>query len=83
MRGAVEIKYLLDELETEDTADPSDLADREVAKRALPQIAKAIGQEPETLLTTFRQIGEDPFTLFLSEIWTVPEILDDDSTTHA
>jgi hypothetical protein len=77
MRGAVEIKYLMDSYDTEDDADPIDLAAREDAQDVLPLIAAAIKQSPSTLLTTFRQVAEDPFTIFLAEIWTLPSELED------
>lgn len=66
MRGAVEIKYLLDDFLS---TDPARQADHERAVSAFPKLAAAIGQGPDTLQLVFCQIAEDPFTVFLHRIW--------------
>jgi hypothetical protein len=67
MRGAVEIKYLMDEY---DDLDPAGAEARARAVAALPKIAAAINQDSVTLQVVFRQISEDPFTQFLQSVWT-------------
>jgi hypothetical protein len=67
MRGAVEIKCLVDAY---DDLDVAGAAARACAVAALPKMAAAIGQDSSTLLITFRQISDDPFTDFLSSVWT-------------
>ena len=64
MRGAVEIKSLIDSYD--EAAGP----DHDRAVAAMPLIASAIKQEEKTLQITFRQIAEDPYTIFLHEVWT-------------
>lgn len=73
MRGACEIKDLMDDFDNA-PSDPSKAdASHALAVAALAQIAAAIKQTPETLQLVFRQIAEDPYTVFLKEIWTLPE----------
>jgi hypothetical protein len=67
MRGAVEIKFLMDELDDPDEEN-ADARARAIA--ALPKMAAAINQDPATLQIVFRQISEDPFTNFLESVWT-------------
>jgi len=64
MRGAAEIKNLIDSYD-----DPADV-DHQRAVDALPKIAAAIKQDPATLQVAFREIAEDPYTIFLSSVWT-------------
>lgn len=69
LRGAVEIKYFIDEYNYNGT-DPERLANHKIAVSSLPIIASAINQDPATVLLMFRQIEGDPYTAFLYEIWT-------------
>jgi hypothetical protein len=77
MRGAVEIKYLMNDFDNGDSTDLEDQKAHERATTLLPQIAAAVKQSPETLQFAFRQIADDPYTVFLENIWTSP----DDTTT--
>jgi len=70
MRGAVEIKYLIDCYDDKENPDPKDQAAHVLAISTLPKIAAAINQAPDTLQLTFRQIAEDPYTIFLHRVWT-------------
>ncbi|MHA6887381.1 hypothetical protein [Ralstonia pseudosolanacearum] len=67
LRGAVEIKCLIDEF---DNASPDGGSARQRAAAALPMIAAKLGQDEKALQITFRQIAEDPFTVFLHRVWT-------------
>jgi predicted flap endonuclease-1-like 5' DNA nuclease len=79
MRGAVEIESLIDELDYEPAATPS-APDEQAAAQAkeahdlavasFPKMAEKLAQTPETLQITFRQIAEDPFTIFLAKVWS-------------
>ena len=69
MRGAVEIKHFMLEYDYEGQ-DAEQLKLRDDAKAALPYIAEALKQKKETVVVTFRQIADDPFTEFLYTIWT-------------
>lgn len=69
VRGAVEIKCLIDEYDDGANQDPEGKAAYERAAAALPKIALKLGQDVETLQITFRQIASDPFTIFLSRVW--------------
>ncbi len=64
MRGAAEIANLIDAYDDAGNVDHS----RAVA--AFPKIAKAIKQDPGTLQVAFREIAEDPYTIFLNRVWT-------------
>jgi hypothetical protein len=68
MRGAVEIRQLLaafDSLGT--TADEQH--EHAVAVASLPKIATAVGIDADVLRGTFRQIAEDPYAIFLEQVW--------------
>jgi hypothetical protein len=80
MRGACEIKCLIDDYDNTAGETPEEQAAHALALQALPKIATAIKQEPETLQVVFRQIAEDPFTVFLEKIWTLP---DEDAGSNA
>jgi hypothetical protein len=67
MRGAIEIRDLLRDL---DLVDPTPA--KELAVAALPKIALAINQDPVTLRVVFGQISGDPYTDFLRSVWTAP-----------
>jgi hypothetical protein len=67
LRGATEIKNFID---AHDNADGSHSKDKQdLAVRALPKLAAAVNQHPDTLLLTLREIAGDPYTLFLSRVW--------------
>ena len=74
LRGAVEIKHWFDAY-YDTSADPAHLRYRELACGAFPKIASEIKQDPDlkTLLVAFHEIAEDPFTLFLTRVWSGPE----------
>ena len=63
LKGAVEIKHLLDDMERPDEASST----RAVA--AFATVAETLKQTPETLMNAFREIAQDPFTLYLYEVW--------------
>lgn len=69
LRGAFEIKCLIDCYDDKST-EPKAQAAHALAVAALPKIAAAIKQDPDTLQLTLRQIAEDPYTLFLHRVWT-------------
>jgi hypothetical protein len=64
MRGATEIKHLIDAYD--DNANP----DHNRAIVSFPLIAAILKQDPDTLQIVFREIAEDPFTIFLDRVWT-------------
>ncbi len=64
MRGAAEIMNLIDAYD--DTAN----VDHQRAVAAFPKIADAIKQDPVTLQVAFHEIAEDPYTIFLSRVWS-------------
>jgi len=70
MRGAVEIKNLMDDYDAEVGGDRKLKAERDRAAAALLKIAEAIKQDPSTVEAAFREIAGDPYTEFLSEVWT-------------
>ena len=39
------------------------------AQAAFPKYADALNQAPETLQVVLREIAEDPYTIFLDEVW--------------
>ena len=63
LRGALEIRTLIEEL---DGSDAKKKGDAEAARDAL---AKEMKMVPKVLERTFREIEEDPYTSFISEIW--------------
>lgn len=69
MRGAVEIKYLFDDLEGSDLHDPENDKAKSRAKATLAAIAKVLQQDAAALETTLWQIAEDPYTEFLYTVW--------------
>jgi hypothetical protein len=70
MRGAVEISCLIDAMDKVDAQAPADQAGHAQAAAAFPLIAAAIKQDPATLQLAFRQIADDPYTIFLTRVWT-------------
>jgi hypothetical protein len=69
MRGAGEIRDLITDYDDAST-DMGRKAAHDRAVAAFPKIASALKQDPETLQIVFRQIAEDPYTIFLSRVWT-------------
>jgi hypothetical protein len=69
LRGAVEIKNFIDAYDDVDPL-PGNKVDHDAAVAALPKVAEAIGQSPETLEVCFREIAGDPYAAFLSRVWT-------------
>ena len=69
LRGAIEIRNFV---EAYDDATPQseDMQEHECALAAFPKIAAALKQEPETVQLAFREIAGDPFTRFLSLVWS-------------
>jgi hypothetical protein len=61
MRGAVEIKHLIDALDAPD-ADAKAAEARSHAETALPRIATILDLDSETRQIVFREIGEPPVT---------------------
>jgi len=70
MRGAVEIRCLVQELDDVDSQAAPNKTAHARAVAALPLIAAAIKQDPATLQLAFRQIADDPFSIFLERVWT-------------
>jgi hypothetical protein len=72
LRGASEIKHLIGDYD-DVSASTTHESDHDRAVAALPKIANAIGQTPETLQIVFREIAEDPFTIYLNSVWELIE----------
>ena len=70
LRGAAEIKHLIDAIDDDASSDPEAKAEHERAVAALPKIAAVIKQDLETAQLAFREIAEDPYTIFLENVWT-------------
>jgi hypothetical protein len=75
LRGAFEIKYLMDDLEPESDESQNE-DDQKEANQLLQQIATELKISPELLNNTFEQIAGDPYTIFLYEIWDTPDGLE-------
>jgi hypothetical protein len=73
MRGACEIKCLIDDLDNAAGADDAERSAHAIAVAALSLLAAACKQGPETLQFAFRQIADDPFTTFLTTIWNMTD----------
>ena len=69
LRGAAEIKHLVDSYDADISTVPASKGDHDRAVAALPKIAAAIGQDPDTLQIVFREIAQDPFTVYLCAVW--------------
>jgi hypothetical protein len=69
LRGAAEIKNFVDAY---DDADPQSKCrtGHDAAVAALPKVAEALQQSPETVLIVFREIAGDPYTVFLAQAWS-------------
>ena len=73
LRGACEIKDFIDDHDGIGDDDPAVAARAAMAaKTAMPSIAAKVGQSEDTVLIAFRQIAGDPYTLFLTHVWTSP-----------
>jgi hypothetical protein len=70
MRGAVEIRQLISDYDGVGIAQPGGQQAHDRAVAAIPLIAAAIKQDPATLQVVFRQIADDPYTIFLEKVWT-------------
>lgn len=72
LRGAVEIKTFIDELDFDPSTnnDPALARAHVLSQSALPLAAEAIQISPSALQIALRQIAEDPFTDFLCRIWS-------------
>jgi hypothetical protein len=68
MRGAVEIKHLIDDYD-DTSADPQAKAAHTRATAAFDKIAAKVNQDPATLQIVFREIADDPYTIFLDRVW--------------
>jgi len=66
LKGAVEIKHLVDDMNGLNDATPDDIAR---AKATFNVVALLLEQEPNTLRTAFDQIVDDPFTRYLYAVW--------------
>ncbi len=71
LRGAVEIRHLILEIEAGSREPGSPLSP--LAQQSLLSAAATVGMSPETLQYTFYQIADDPYTRFLYKIWTNPD----------
>jgi len=76
MRGAVEIRHLIDEVDAKHgaMADVRTAREHALAEDVLPEIAAALGQSKNATEQAFRHIAFDPYTSFLYQIWTSPQI---------
>jgi len=45
------------------------IADSDSAKQTITDVAAKLGLNPLALLTTLKQVAEDPYTQFLRNIW--------------
>lgn len=63
LRGAQEIANLIMEL------DGDDESERGVAKDTLNAAARVVGVDPVAFERTLREIAEDPYTEFMSDVW--------------
>ncbi len=68
LRGAVEIGYLNEDIKS------SDPAESQCAEAILKKAASILALSPEEFQNVAEQIGEDPYTVFLTETW--PETSD-------
>jgi hypothetical protein len=77
LRGAYEINIFLDDLKGEaglkENASDADRkeaeADRQVAEAVLAKVASAMGLDNKAVKYPLLQVGEDPYTAFLCDIW--------------
>lgn len=69
LRGAVEIRHFVSELDDIHADQPDRKAANARAIAALPKYAEALRQAPETLQVVLREIAGDPYTMFLEKVW--------------
>jgi hypothetical protein len=69
VRGAIEIKHLISALDDTASTDPMRQGEHARAVAAMPKIANAIRQDPDTLQIAFREIAGDPYTTFLDRVY--------------
>ena len=73
LRGACEIKDFVDDYDGVGDSDPAKAAHAAtLARIAMPSIAAKVGQTEHTVMIAFRQIAGDPYTAFLTHVWTSP-----------
>jgi len=65
LRGAVEIRYLYENIKS------SNPAQNECAEPILKKAASILDLSPEEFQNVAEEIGEDPYTIFLTETWPV------------
>lgn len=70
IRGACEIRCFMRELFDTTSEDPAADSARLRAAAALPAIAAKVNVSEPCLLIAFSEIGEDPYSIFLSRIWS-------------
>ncbi len=66
IRGGQEIYSIISEIDNNDT---SKTREKERAEKCLEEISKEIDLDREVVERTMREIAEDPYTLFLCEVW--------------
>jgi len=69
LRGAVEIRNFVQAYDYVG-GDADMLRGQKSAAAALPAVAGALAQSPDSVLIALREIANDPFTVFLHETWT-------------
>jgi hypothetical protein len=67
LRGATEIRNFIDAYDN--VGATASKEEHELAVRALPKLAAAVKQDPDTLLLCLREIAGDPYTAFLFRVW--------------
>jgi hypothetical protein len=70
MRGAAEIRQLISDYDDTGKDESGGQAAHDRAVAAIPLMAAAIKQDVATLQVVFRQIADDPYTIFLDRVWT-------------
>lgn len=68
LRGAVEVRSFIIDLDYMGS-DPEMLRHRQFATEMLPDVAAALSLTQPELQFVLRQIADDPYSMFLSEIW--------------
>jgi hypothetical protein len=69
IRGAVEVKCLVDDLDS-DKDDSKSVQAKAVAAATVKSIAALLNQDEAAVQFVLRQISEDPYTVFLAQVWT-------------
>jgi hypothetical protein len=70
IRGGQEIYSIISEIDNKDT---NKTREKEQAEKCLEEISKEIGLDRVVVERTMREIAEDPYTLFLCNVWCVSE----------